>query len=101
MVIPDCSLVVTTFSRQSWLLQRIATKGKRKVTSLLREYPAVQVHAEFMPQLGVHYIAACRRRRRSKEGACGLSIGSSKRGQTLTLVDRFSQGDASPKCSCA
>src|SRR3954453_19273527 len=38
---------------------------------------------------------------RRKEGARGLSIGPSKRAQTLTLVDSFAQGDASPKCSCA
>src|SRR5258708_227523 len=31
MVIPDCSLLVTTFSRQSWPLQRTATR----VTSMM------------------------------------------------------------------
>ena len=36
MVIPDCSLVVTTFSRHSWLLQRIATRVTSMVTSMLR-----------------------------------------------------------------
>ena len=47
IVIPDISLLVTTFSRQSWPLQRIATRVTSMVTFVDRD--AGSVHAEFMP----------------------------------------------------
>ena|SRR5258708_37502862 len=36
---PDCSLVVTTFSRHSWPLQRTATRVTSMVTFADEEYP--------------------------------------------------------------
>src|SRR6476620_10375719 len=49
MVMPDCSLVVTIFSRHSWLLQRTATSVTSMVTFSMRTVSSV--HAEFMPPL--------------------------------------------------
>jgi hypothetical protein len=49
MVMPDCSLVVTTFSRHSWLLQRIATRVTSIVTFVDEEYPVNSAHAELTP----------------------------------------------------
>jgi hypothetical protein len=49
MVMPDCSLVVTTFSRHSWPLQRIATRVTSIVAFVDEEYPVESPYAEFMP----------------------------------------------------
>src|SRR5882724_7255900 len=49
MVMPDWSLVVTTFSRQSWLLQRTATRVMSMVTFADKEYPVRSTNAGFMP----------------------------------------------------
>jgi hypothetical protein len=51
MVMLDCSLVVTTFSRHSWPLQRIATSVTSMMTFVDEEYPASSAHAQFMPAL--------------------------------------------------
>jgi hypothetical protein len=48
-VIPDCSLVVTTFSKHSGPLQRIATRVISTVTFVDEEYPISSALAEFMP----------------------------------------------------
>src|ERR1700682_5565605 len=49
MVIPDCSLLVTTFSRQSWPLQSTATRGTSMVSFVDGELPGwlslCRVHA--------------------------------------------------------
>src|SRR5882724_13378825 len=55
MVMPDWSLVVTTFSRQSWLLQRTATRVTSMVTFVDKEYPLRSANAGFMPTL-VHAV---------------------------------------------
>src|SRR5712691_10713469 len=49
MVMPDCSLVVTIFSRQSWPLQRRATRVTSMVTFMDEECPVRLTHAGFMP----------------------------------------------------
>jgi hypothetical protein len=51
MVISDCSLVVTTFSKQTWPLQRIATRVISIVTFVDEVNPINSAHAEFMPPL--------------------------------------------------
>src|SRR6266702_4078813 len=51
MVMPDCSLLVTTFSRHSWLLQRIATRVISILTFVGEKYPVNSAHADFMPAL--------------------------------------------------
>ena len=51
MEIPDCSLVVTTFSKHSWPLQRIATRVTSMATFVGEEHPVSSTHAEFMPPL--------------------------------------------------
>src|SRR3954470_23340165 len=54
MVIPDCSLVVTTFSRHSWLLQRIATRVTSMVTFVDEEYLVSSAHLVHVPQRNRH-----------------------------------------------
>src|SRR5258705_11538403 len=49
MVMPDCSLVVTTFSRHSWLLQRIATRVTSMVTFVDEEYLVSSAHLVHVP----------------------------------------------------
>ena len=49
MVMPDWSLVVTTFSRQSWLLQRTATRVTSMATFVDKENPVRSANAGFMP----------------------------------------------------
>src|ERR1700678_2941 len=49
MVMPDCSLVVTTFSRHSGPLQRTATRVTSMVTFCSLKNPASSVYAGFMP----------------------------------------------------
>jgi hypothetical protein len=46
---PDWSLVVTTFSRQSWLLQRTATRVTSMATFADKENPVRSINAGFMP----------------------------------------------------
>jgi hypothetical protein len=54
MVMPDCSLVVTTFSRHSWLLQRIATRVTSMVTLVDEEYLVSSAHLVHVPQRNRH-----------------------------------------------
>ena len=50
MVMPDCSLVVTIFSRHSWLLQRMATRVTSIVAFVHEEHPVNSVYAAFVPR---------------------------------------------------
>src|SRR5258707_14082644 len=58
MVMPDWSLVVTTFSRQSWLLQRTATRVTSMATFVDKEYP---IRSASFNQCRVHANIGARR----------------------------------------
>src|SRR6516164_10459135 len=49
MVMPDISLLVTTFSRHSWPLQSTATSVMSMATFLFGKYPVGSGHAGFVP----------------------------------------------------
>src|ERR1700687_544621 len=52
MVMPDCSLVVTIFSRHSWPLQRIATRVISTATCVDEVCPVGGVHGTLGAHLG-------------------------------------------------
>jgi hypothetical protein len=56
MVMPDRSLVVTTFSRQSWLLQRMATSVTSMLTFAGDERQSKRTRV--VPTLAAHRILA-------------------------------------------
>src|SRR5216684_3316182 len=66
IVMPDCSLVVTTFSKHSWPLQRIATRVTSIVTFVNEDRPSSNhrnhrpiVGAPVAPQIAASVPAEC------------------------------------------
>src|SRR6266851_570337 len=71
MVMPDWSLLVTTFPRHSWLLQRIATRVTSIFTFIGEKYPVNSAHAEFMPALARAVLFSGRSSRRCQAAIRG------------------------------
>src|SRR6266849_1870823 len=101
MVMPDCSLVVTTFSRHSWLLQRIATRVTSIVTFVDEEYPVNSAHAEFMPPTPSRRETRQSKKRKPPLGSGCLGwLGRSASQRALThRFARDNRGEPGQPCS--